>query len=127
MDDEILTNEQLQKLLFTTKYKMDAVNNELSEIDINNIELDDLIDYKNKLNNTITLAEDLKYCFEFLSLIAECYFRIKKDADKQAIEIINNEIESYDFKHLTEFYYDKKLSLNPYVHAIYLDERKKNN
>ena len=132
MEHMKLNDENLQKLFYVIKHKIELVNNELTETDINNVKLDDIMQFKSNLKYTITLAEDIKICFELLTYLIELYYGFKKENRTieehiRYVEDINETIDGHDFKYLTEKYNDKKALSRPYSIDPYIELYMKHN
>ena len=122
-----LNNENLQILLKAIRQETNKINNELTETDIDNITLDDLIHHKSNIQNTLCLSEILSKYLEILNIVSENYFYAKSaiEANEQIkertgkdneialtvanfttsevetrITAINNAVNSYEFQHL---------------------------
>ena len=59
MEQMKLNKEKLQKILTVIKKDMETAIDELSAIDINSIDLYDLIHYKSRIKETISLSYDM--------------------------------------------------------------------
>jgi uncharacterized protein YfkK (UPF0435 family) len=122
-----INNDNLRIMIKAIKSKINTINDELNETDIDNITLDDLIHYKSNIKTTITLSQHLSKYLELLNIISENYFlalsaiesnqqvqeRCGTDSDmsnaitnhillenEKRINVINDVVDSDEFKRM---------------------------